>query len=307
MDPITHSLVGGMAAKTIGTTKRRFWVMMFLGTAPDFDVLFNGFGSWAFWLQHRGISHSILGIVAQALLYAWIFQKWDVGSYRQRASQYSLPLFFHSVCDYLTSFGVPFFSPFTFQDYSADLMGGLAVLPILFMSVGLFRLYQKGSFGWQAARPLWAGWFLYFVMALSGKAYASKLVEVHSAKFTTVPSVGNPFAWTALCAHEGKWVYQQFDVDLMEGHIRSVRQFSPDREDLMEASLKGVLTQDFVKTARWPVSRVSVTDKGSTVEWGTVMFSTRGVVRGKVRVELDKKGQILSEKNIFNFWNPPAA
>jgi hypothetical protein len=32
-----------------------------------------------------------------------------------------------------------------------------------------------------------------------------------------------------------------------------------------------------------------------------------GVVRGKVRVELDKKGQILSEKNIFNFWTPPAA
>jgi hypothetical protein len=144
-------------------------------------------------------------------------------------------------------------------------------------------------------------------MALSGKAYASKLVESHSTKFTTVPSVANPFAWTAVCAHEGKWVYQQFEVDLMDGHINSVRQFSPDREDLIEASLKGILAQDFVKKTRWPVSRVSVNDHGSTVEWGTVMFSTRGVVRGKVRVELDKKGQILSEKNIFNFWTPPAA
>jgi hypothetical protein len=100
MDPITHSLVGGLAAKTVGTTKRRFWVMMFLGTAPDLDVLFNGLGSWAFWLQHRGISHSILGIVVQTLLYAWIFQKWDVGSYRQRAWHYFLPLFLHSFCGF---------------------------------------------------------------------------------------------------------------------------------------------------------------------------------------------------------------
>ncbi len=166
MDPLTHSLVGGMAAKTVGTTKRRFWIMMFLGAAPDLDVVFNVFGGWAFWLQHRGISHSILGVVAQALFYSLVFQKWDKGSFAERAWHYSLPLFFHSVCDYLTSFGVPLLSPFSFQEYSADLMGGLALLPILFMSVGLVRIYQKGSFGWSATRPLWMGWLLYFMMAV---------------------------------------------------------------------------------------------------------------------------------------------
>src|SRR4051812_38611963 len=122
MDPLTHCLVGGMAAKTGGTSKRRFWIMCFLGSAPDLDVFFNGLGSWAWIIQHRGITHSLLGIVLQSLFYAWVFARWDQGPYRERAIHYSLPIGAHILCDYLTAFGVPLFSPFIFKEYSADLM-----------------------------------------------------------------------------------------------------------------------------------------------------------------------------------------
>src|SRR5690242_11931545 len=109
MDPLTHCLLGGMAAKTVGGSRRRFWIMVFLGAAPDLDVLASGLGSWAFALQHRGISHSLVGVFLQAVFYAWAFKSFDRGLFWRRAGHYSLPLALHVACDYLTSFGVPLF------------------------------------------------------------------------------------------------------------------------------------------------------------------------------------------------------
>src|SRR4051794_30138701 len=101
MDPLTHALVGGMVAKTTGGPRRRFWILMLLGEVPDLDILAAPLGPWAFWLQHRGISHSLIGFVVEALFFAWAFRKWDPGAYWHRAALYSLPLFLHGFCDYL--------------------------------------------------------------------------------------------------------------------------------------------------------------------------------------------------------------
>ena len=305
MDPLTHCLVGGMAAKTAGTSKRRFWIMCFLGSAPDLDVLFNGLSTnWAWIVQHRGITHSLVGIVLQSLFYAWAFARWDKGSFRERTWQYSLPIIAHVVCDYLTAFGVPLFSPFSVREYSADLMVGLTLIPMFIMTVGLIWVHMKGERGWRGTRPVWIGWALYLCMAISGKAYAAKLVDVPGA--ITIPSTGNPFTWSVVCPDNGGKIYKRYDLDLFRG-----RRFAraavpmPGEEFPIRASMSTMEVQHFLRNNRWPMARAIPTANGSwDVEWGNLLFSTRGMVRGKMRVRVDNDGTVHPPERIFSFWNP---
>jgi len=303
MDPLTHCLVGGMAAKTVGTSKRRFWVMTLLGGAPDIDILFNNLPGWAYAIQHRGITHSFLGVILQALFYAWLFRKWDPGSMRERATQYALPLFAHVLCDYLTAFGVPWFAPFSFREYSLDLMVGLTLIPMFIMGVGLVWCYSKGLGGWRGTRPIWAGWALYLFMAISGKAYAGKIAAAQGA--VAVPSTASPFQWTIVRPDQTSGAYERYDIDLFNGRrLDRPPVAMPGKNFPIQSSLVSADVKAFLASNRWPVARVQTVPDGWNVEWGNLLFSTRGMVRAKVRVHVAANGEVLAAERIFGFWNP---
>lgn len=295
-----------MAAKTVGSGRRRFWIMMFLGSAPDLDVIFNALGPWAALLQHRGLTHSFVGIAFQALFYAWAFGRWDQGPFRTRAVHYSLPLSLHVLCDYLTCFGVPLLLPFSGQGFSADLMMDLCLIPMIAMGAGLYWMHRKEVHGWHVTRPLWGIWVVYMVVAATGKAYAMKLAENPSrALVTALPTQFNPFNWRAVSHDDQARTYTQYSVNLFRGRREStVIAAAPMDDFAVEASLKSSEVQTFLRSNRWPVVRVTPTENGYGVEWGNLLFSTRGLVRGKVRVDLGSNGAILREQKIFNFWDP---
>ncbi|MBV9080841.1 MAG: metal-dependent hydrolase [Elusimicrobia bacterium] len=297
-----------MAAKSVGSSKRRFWIMSLLGAAPDIDIFFGFLGSWAWPIQHRGLSHSLVGVVFQALFYAWIFGRWDKGPFARRAIEYSLPLFAHLGCDYLTAFGVPMLAPFTFREYSADLTVGLTLIPMFIMAVGLAWAYINELNGWKATRPIWAGWALYLFMTVSGKAYAAKLVP-QEPRAMMIPSAASPFEWTVVCPDPKTHSYRRYEVDLMRGRREAASSVPMPGDELpVKSSLTSPVVQDFLKSNRWPVARVSATKLGGwDVEWGNLLFSTRGMVRGKVRVHVDDDGHVTSSERIYNFWNPSDA
>lgn len=305
MDPLTHCLLGGVAAKSVGTTKRRFWIMMFLGEAPDLDVLFNYLGGWAFWLQHRGISHSLIGVCLQAFFYAWVFNKMDPGIYSRRVFHYSLPLAFHLICDGLTSYGVPLFSPFSFRDYSANLMAGMTIIPMVIMAVGLLWIIRKEKSGWFATGPIWMGWVLCLLLAYTGKSYASKYIERSPGQVTALPATINPFSWSIVRVDKEQLTYQHYAIDLLKGERRKVFELNSGRYDFpVQASMASADVQAFMRENRWPVVRTQKVDNTWVVEWGNLLFSSRGMVRGKVRVYVSEMGDIEKEEKIFGFWNP---
>lgn len=306
MDPVTHCLVGGLTAKTANVSKHRFWVMMLLGEIPDIDFLASALGSWAFAFQHRSMmTHSLLGILLQAFFYAWIFKRWDPGAYGTRAFHYSLPLFMHVVCDYLTIFGVPLFAPFTFHEFSADLTMDLNLLPMMLMVGGLFYMYRKNVGGWNATRWMWASWGLYLMIAASGKAYAMRLIEVPRHNVTALPTVVNPFSWRAVRVDGTNHVYQGLSIDLLKGKTNATRHYAmPNGDFPVQASLKSREVQDFLKRNRWPMVRIMPLSDGWNVEWGKLLFSMRGPVRGKVLVQIDSKGNVLRSEKIATYWNP---
>ena len=305
MDPLTHALIGGLTAKTVKVSRRRFWIMVLLGNVPDLDVLANGLGSWAYFIQHRGLSHSLLGVIFQTVFFAWVLKRWDPGEFKTRILHYFIPIFSHIACDYLTSYGVPLLAPYTFYNFSADLVGGVELIPIIFMSFGLLWLYYKEQQGWKATRSLWAAWGIYLVLSFTGTAYATKLTDLQKEGLTTVPSMINPFCWRAVYWDPSTRNYHYYSVNLLKKRCEPTLVFpGPPSDWVVKASLKSEKVMRFLMDNRWPVVRVNRENENWKVEWGNIMFSARGTVRGKVAVTVSPSGKILEEKNSFTFWEP---
>src|SRR5690242_4025631 len=117
MDPLSHALIGGLTAKTAGTSKRRFWLMALIAMAPDLDIFASHLGSWAANFQHRGLTHSFVGVAVMSVLFSLILGRWDEGPFAQRASHYSLSMLSHLASDAITNFGVPLLAPFTYRGF----------------------------------------------------------------------------------------------------------------------------------------------------------------------------------------------
>jgi membrane-bound metal-dependent hydrolase YbcI (DUF457 family) len=305
MDPITHSLIGAVSAKGVKAPKRRFLIMTLMGMAPDIDVVMNVFGSWAVLFQHRGITHSLLGLAIQAIFYGYVFGKWDSGRFDQRVFHYSLPLGLHLFSDYLTSYGVPLLLPFSRASFSWDLAGSLNFFPIAFTVAALWWLQRKKMSGWRAVAPVCAIWAFYFVVVASGRSYAARLASSPGSQVTAIPSISSPLLWRAVAVDNQNKGYRHYNVDILTGHVTYLgSSLQPGNDFPVQKSLNSPLVQEFMKNNRWPTVRVSETARGWRVEWGSIIYSVRGMVRGKVAVAVDKDGHVVHEESVVSFWDP---
>ena len=306
MDPVTHALVGGLVAKTVCAPRRRFWMLMFLGEMPDLDVLFGGLGPWAFWLHHRGITHSLPGVAIQAVLFAALFSKFDPGPFRQRLLHYSLPLLLHAFCDYLTSYGVPLLSPFSFREFSGDLVPAVTVVPLMFMAAGLYSLHRKHREGWGATRWMWMAWAMYLGFATGSRAYAAHLIKDEAPDATLVAGLMHPARFTAVVPEGPCCTYRSYRVNPLTGSWKEGKPIiTPMYSPEIQASLASEPTNQFVKSIRWPVGLViPEPDGGSRVDWGKMLFSARGTVRRMWTVKISSGGVILEEHRALGFWSP---
>lgn len=77
MDDLTHVLAGALIAQTIPSKKKGLVLACVLGAvAPDFDVVLSIFNHELYVMEHRGFTHSLLGMLPMVLLassLAWLF------------------------------------------------------------------------------------------------------------------------------------------------------------------------------------------------------------------------------------------
>jgi len=305
MDPLSHSLVGGLAGKTLSVSPRRFWFMLFLGMIPDIDFVAHFFGEGSYLFHHHGLTHSLMGIFPLALLWSFLFKKWDAGPFWQRTWHYSLPIALHILGDILTNFGVQIFSPFGLRFYSWDMMGSFNLVPQLITVIALVWMHLKDRQGWRAAGGVWLMWILYLGLLFSGKAYAAKLANVSPGELTMIPTHANPFLWRGIHLDSEHKSYGLYSINILKGQSQLAGTVPmPNSSFSVEASRKSPDVISFLKNNRWPVTRVREVEMGWIVEWGEIMFSLKGMVRGKVRVEVDRNGTIVNERKIVSFWTP---
>jgi len=136
MDNLTHSLVGLTAAKaglerlSPGATA----LSIIAANAPDADVAILLTGDrWAYLQHHRGITHSIVGVIALALLVPLIFHGVDRLWARLQSRPPTTKLrglmivsvlvtATHPILDWTNNYGVRFFLPWSPKWYYGDLV-----------------------------------------------------------------------------------------------------------------------------------------------------------------------------------------
>ncbi|HYK21544.1 MAG TPA: metal-dependent hydrolase [Pyrinomonadaceae bacterium] len=136
MENLTHSLVGLTAAKaglerlSPGATA----LSVLAANAPDSDILVLAFGDrWTYLQNHRGITHSIVGVIALALFLPLIFYAvdWLWSRFRHRPPKVKLKGLLivslivsatHPLLDWTNNYGIRFLLPWNSKWFYGDLV-----------------------------------------------------------------------------------------------------------------------------------------------------------------------------------------
>jgi inner membrane protein len=167
MDNVTHSLVGLAAAKA-GLERVSPYataVCVLAANAPDSDLLAYLGGRWFGFQHHRGITHSIVGVVALALLLPTIFYAYDW--WRARTEKRAVrvrwgPLFgasllltiSHPFLDWTNNYGVRPFLPWNGQWFYGDF--AFVVEPFFWLTLGVMGFTLTARTKRRAA--IWTLW-----------------------------------------------------------------------------------------------------------------------------------------------------
>lgn len=165
MENLTHSLMGLVAAKaglerlSPGTTA----LCILAANAPDADIVAVTGGRWSYLHHHRGITHSIVGTLALAILLPAFFYLggWLIARLRHRPTRVSfrglllaslITSATHPLMDWTNNYGVRPLLPWSGQWFYGDLV--FILDPWLWLALGGAAFLLTARTTWRIA--LWA-------------------------------------------------------------------------------------------------------------------------------------------------------
>ncbi len=291
MEPITHFLTGAALSRAglNRTTALATVTMTLAAEAADIDFLANLKGSAVGFAQHRGVTHTFLGVPFVAALTLAVV--WAVRALWQRMRKRpprpgALPVRWgrlyglaciaalsHLLLDFTNNYGLRPFFPFQGRWYAWDivfivepvmltlLIAGL-VLPSLFGLVAAeVGARAKGPRGRGGAIFALAGILLLWgvrdyehrraVHALESFDYQGQSASSVSA----FPYWVNPFKWYGVI--ETEHFYQSMHVDSWSGEIdpegRAVTYYKPEETPASQAARRSYLGRAYLAWSRYPL------------------------------------------------------
>ncbi|MDT7540999.1 MAG: inner membrane protein [Acidobacteriota bacterium] len=165
MDNLAHTLVGLVVAKA-GPERASPYattVCIIAANAPDADILATIKGRWFYLENHRGITHSIVGVVALAVIIPLVFYTAEKLIARWRNTQPRIRLrglmlaslvasATHPILDWTNNYGVRPFLPWSGKWYYGDL--AFIVDPWLWLVVGGAAFLATATTRWR--NVLWS-------------------------------------------------------------------------------------------------------------------------------------------------------
>jgi inner membrane protein len=233
---LTHTLLGAALARA-GLGRRSPLstpALLVAANLPDLDIVVNLWGGRpAYLLNHRGVTHSVPGLVVESLLLAGLVAWIE----RRRARRHGesppprlavLPavaagLFSHLLLDALNNYGVRPWLPFSSARYYADLVH--IIDPVQWVIYGGVALLARPG----RVRPVLAAAAVLLALHFGGRAVARELAfERADAELAAVlpphavvrervprPAMLNPLRWTVIAATDSDvW---RVPVDLLRG------------------------------------------------------------------------------------------
>jgi len=111
MDPLAHALAGTLIARTHPSRSKGLVTACLIGAViPDIDIVLTFWGKDNYLLEHRGFTHSLMGLLpmsflAACLAYLWVRQREDKASFWSLWSLALAGVVSHILLDLCTSWG----------------------------------------------------------------------------------------------------------------------------------------------------------------------------------------------------------
>jgi inner membrane protein len=331
MDNLTHTLTGIAISQAGFNRKTRYATLALVigSNLPDIDSV-SGFGGGVAYLEHhRGITHSIIGVLVLGIALAAVI--YLVGK-RARPRATGPPLNgrwlllaccvatgTHLLLDYTNSYGIRPFLPFSGHWYAwgiepiVDPLLWLALLAGLGLPA-LFRLIteevgaRKTGFQSGAIISLCAVVALWGLRDFSHRRALNMLdsVRYHQAdpqRLGAFPTFANPFEWTGVVETPGAFYVLPVSSISASLDLANARVFhKPEPSAALKRALETQTGRVFMDFARFPWPEVVPTEKGVAVTVRDLRFQPANARRGgfAIRIQLDRQLHVLSQNFDFS-------
>jgi inner membrane protein len=320
LDNLTHSLVGLTVAKagleklSPGATT----LCVIAANAPDSDIAVLAFGDrWTLLQHHRGITHSIVGVIGLAVILPLIFHGIDRlwSRYKDQPPQTKLKGLMwasfiasatHPLLDWTNNYGIRFFLPWSQKWSYGDLVFIFDPYIWLILGGAVFLLTVKMRF-LKLIRERWGSKIAYVALALvlcywislafahsraveRGNEEAAKMVSGETVlRLAAMPRLANPFRWD--CVFETDRAMYRFDLGLLSDDAKNSVRYEkpgPELKPVVDFLSQQRSAQVFLGFARFPVLKLA--DPGCTtrtlVQLADLRYTEPGRSRGSFSLEL---------------------
>jgi inner membrane protein len=311
MDPVTHGLTGAVLAEAgftrhLGTRCR--YVLTATAMFPDIDIVYRLQGLPTYIENHRGLTHSYLGLILSGVFIGALLGRLDEERrYIPWMAAAWVALFSHQILDLITSYGTVLLYPFSNRRYYFDwvFILDLFLTGTLLLTLILSRL--KSSRGIARARKglmIAAAYVLFCALNHSIAMYqlksSAKQNGIPFTRLAAIPQPLLPIRWSGILDADLHYYQVPFFTFQKPNPPFDVfiKRTGSYYEQIARSSELGLLYFWF---ARYPVVQEKVHGKVHIIEFSDLRFYIR-LHRFPVRkpfvlhFELDESGNILENR-----------
>ena len=324
MDNLTHTLYGLALAKTgLQKVTPQATVALIVGANfPDLDLASLLWGQINYLKYHRAATHSLAGMVLEALLLASLIH-WCNNYLFKRVHASWWKLFglaligtaSHVLLDYTNSYGIRPLLPFSGRWYARDIVFIIDpwILLVLVLGLGLpflFRLINQEIGAKPAESPRTAILCLVAVLfywIAKDFSHQQALTELNQRTYNTgvplragaFPKLFDPLGWYGIVETEKAYHKTEVGRTLSSIHYQPVKKVIHKTEQRMviESASKGPYAQVFLDFARFPSFQVEPSEEGYAVSLTDLRFDFASRIRKgfQCRISLDQQLKVVSE------------
>lgn len=297
----THTLVGLAMART-GLDD---WVPFAAVTAviaanlPDIEVLSGLTGTAAYLDNHRGITHTFIGVPVLAFIFAAAMYYFSGNFWKTFAISFAA-MCTHPALDYLNTYGVRPFLPFHNTWYYGDL---LYIFDPCIDSILLLGLVAGALLN---RRRAIAGLSLVLMLGYIGirvelRSLAAAHMEAYVARIPGVeqwavfPTMLNPLAWEGIVGTKTDWLRVSVSsTNGVGGEIARVQRSATN--DIVKRAAESESAAALLRFARFPAIRFEEMEFGYRVVFMDFRFYNEAGKRAlAAEILLDRSGNLTQE------------
>jgi len=251
MDPITHAIVGAAVAAAGGAdvslTSPQLFAAVLGAVSPDLDIVYQYWGDHVYLKHHRGLSHSLPGLLGFSLLIAGIlnffFPTTGFGVLYLWAF---LGAVSHTLLDLLNSYGVMLLYPFSKKKYTLNLL----MITDPFLILGSIAVIYCGYTSPQFVYPAFSVTLSYLVFRFFMRRRAERLIREYYGgyldKLVVMPAFIGLVKWDFIARVQKKNIVGQ--INLLSCKIvihKKLKLIAEEVKERLEKTKIGKLFKEF--------------------------------------------------------------